>query len=194
MDAAGPAVDAYPATPALPPGRLGRRDLVAGLVTVLGLAVLGVPVGLLWATTSPRALAVQAAGGARLVDPETKAFIAADGRFLLATALVGLLCGTVAWLLGRRHREAVVVALAVGGLLAAVIAWRTGHQLQLNSYRHALRTTAPGERFAAAVDVRAKGVLVGWPVAALLGFMGLSLLGEHDEHAPDADDRHLEAP
>ena len=89
----------------------------------------------------------------------------------------------------------------VGSLFAAVVGWKTGHQLYLGNYQHAMRTAAPGARFPAAVNLRAKGALVGWPVAALMTYLALMVFAERpatDELAPEADEalpwRRLQIP
>jgi len=171
----------------LPAEPFGRADIAVALGTGAAVALLGVPVGLLWAVLSPRVPLVRTAAGTSLAVPETKAFITADGIFLLLGAGVGVLCGLAVWGLGRRRGEAAVVGLALGGLLAAVIGWKTGHQLYLGDYRHAVRTAGFGARFQAAVDLRAKGALVAWPVAALMTYLGLVVFAERRPQRPVAD-------
>ncbi len=140
---------------------------MAAAVTV-GLALLGVPLGLLWSALAPRAQAVVQAGGVQLVDPNTKAFVAADGIFLLLTVAAGILGAVVALVLGgARHGVATTVALTVGGLLAAYVAWRVGHRIGLPQ----LRRVVAGPRSTTTrldLDLRAKSVLVGWPLGGVL--------------------------
>lgn len=159
------------AAPPAPPVRGSRLPAArAGAVIVLGMVALAVPLGLLWAAVSPRVGVMVTPRGPDLVDAETKAFIGADALFLLLAAAAGASCGLAAWALGRRHGPVVPVALAVGGVLAALLAWRTGHQVGLAQFRRALAGPPTGRVVRAAVDVRAKGVLVAWAVAALVPY------------------------
>lgn len=134
----------------------------------MGVALLGAPIGLLWSTLAPRARVVVLAGGPDLVDPNTKAFIAADGTFLLLTGAAGLLCAILALMLGgRRHGAATALGLAVGGLAAAYLAWRVGHRIGLADFRRAARGPV-GTSALLNLSLRAKGVLVSWPLMGVL--------------------------
>ncbi|MFL6137622.1 MAG: hypothetical protein ACJ74O_07470 [Frankiaceae bacterium] len=168
-----PVAPAEPALRAEPPAAAEAR---AGLLTALGLAALGVPVAGIWYALAPRVLyQVVATGRGSPVDPETKAFIADDGTFFLLTAVVGLLCGTVAYLVGRRCALGVAIGLAVGGIAGAIVAWKLGTSFGSGGFHHALRTDPTGTTVRGPLGLRAKGTLVAWPVGALLAFvLGLS--------------------
>ncbi|MDQ6650343.1 MAG: hypothetical protein M3Z02_09540, partial [Actinomycetota bacterium] len=153
---------------------------------------LGGPAGLVWALVSPRVAVQTGPSGPQLLEPETKAFVAADGLFLLVTSIVGLICGLLAWRLARRYGIPVLLALVVGGLLASLVAWKTGRLLGLHDYRVVLRSGAAGGRASMNVELRATGVLVGWAVAAVVGYGGCvaASLARHPESAPaDVPDR-----
>jgi len=167
-------------------GRRRGSAGAAGALTVIALVLLGGPVGLLWATLSPRVAVVTGADGPQLVVPESKAFVAADGLFLVVAAVAGICCGLVVWTLARRHGVTVVLALAVGGVLASLVAWKTGRLLGLHDYRAALKAASPGRTLTMNVELRATGVLVGWSVAGVATFagcLGVSL-ARHPEPAP----------
>ena len=102
-------------------------DLRDGLLTALVVALLGAPLGLLWAALAPRAQVTTLDNGALvLADIEDKAFIAADlSLFLLGLAL-GLLAGTVVFRLGRQRGPGVVVGLVLGSYLALLVAANIG--------------------------------------------------------------------
>lgn len=154
-------------------------DLRAGLATTLGLVLLGAPVGLLWALVAPKVTVLLSDGTVMLVDPDRSAFIAGDAYFLGVVLVVGLASGVLAWLLGRRHGPAVVVALTVGGLLAAYVAARTGALLHEDDARSALEAGLSGE-VDLAVRLRASEAMLGWPVGALVGFLVPALLSRDD--------------
>lgn len=156
-----------------PPGLTSEAG--AGLLTVLGCVLLGAPVGLLWAAVTPRVEVVIAAGGeVRLTDPAGQQFIAADGWFLGLALVTGLVCGLLAWALGRRHGPGVVLGLVVGGLLAAEVARRSGELVDADV---ALSAVEAGREGAVdlAVRLRSEQARIGWPVAALAAHLVLTL-------------------
>lgn len=160
-----------------------REDLTAfGCITVASV-LLGAPAGLLWSALSPR-YTVEVTD-AQLNTPNlqsTKAFIGADGSYLVVMLVVGLLCGVLAWLFARRSGPFTVLGLVVGGVLAALIAQRIGLQPGSDS---ALAALKEGSSFRGEVDLflgvrdqksgdtslRSAWAAVGWPVGALLSFL-----------------------
>jgi hypothetical protein len=142
-----------------------------GVLAALAITVLGVPVGLLWAAVAPRT-AYQVAGGRTLLaDPETQTLIAADGWFAVLTAAAGLLCGLAAYVLAGRVGELGPLAgIAVGGAAAAVVAWWLGHVSGLGAYHHALRASADGTLVRAPLTLHALGVVLAWPLTAVVVF------------------------
>ena len=83
----------------LPRHRAGpglRVEALTALVCLTGVAVLGVPVGLLWRALAPRAVALVSNGSVDLVNSETKAFIAADGTLFLLSLAGGVLAAAAA--------------------------------------------------------------------------------------------------
>jgi hypothetical protein len=131
-------------------------------------AASGAVVGLVWSATAPK-LSIRALVGGS--EATFKSQIAADGRFLLLAVLAGVVCAGVLIALGERGPGA-VVGLAVGGVLAALVANRVGAVAQHDATMSALRSLAI-PRSAHVLDlvdfrVRADGVLLGWPIAALI--------------------------
>jgi hypothetical protein len=107
-----------------------RADLRTSAVLVLGLALVGLPAGVLWWLLAPRAdYRITADGPVVLGRPSEELLVADDAVFVLVLAGVGLLCGAAAWWLRRRRGVATVLALAVGGALASVVAWQVGEVL-----------------------------------------------------------------
>lgn len=144
------------------------RSLRIWAVTTAVLVLLGPPAGLLWAGISPGVRYLVVDGTAVLADPETQALIGTDGRFAMITALAGLLCGFVAYAMGGRGRDiALLLGLAVGGLAATVLAWRVGHLVGLETFQRLTRTAPTGTAVTGVADLRARGVLVFWPVLAV---------------------------
>ena len=104
-----------------------RGDLRAGGIVVLALAGLGAVLGLVWAAWSPPGPRALVLPHGLLQADETEAWIAADGRFLVLTAVAGLLAGGLAWSYTRRRGPLMPAALAAGGLAGAALTALVGH-------------------------------------------------------------------
>jgi hypothetical protein len=103
--------------------------LRAAAFFVLGLAVLGALLGVLWQRWSPPGPLGYVIAPHAVQPDETEAFVAADGRFAVICASTGLLAGVAAWLYKPTRGPVAAVALAVGGLLGAVLTDLVGHLL-----------------------------------------------------------------
>jgi hypothetical protein len=142
-----------------------------GVAAALVIAILGVPVGWLWTAVAPRTTYIIAGGKAFIGDPEAQTLIAADGWFAALTAAAGLLCGVAAYLLAGRLREmGLLGALAAGGTAAGLVAWWLGHQFGLSAFQHQVRAGRDGATAKAALDLHALGVVVAWPLIAMVVF------------------------
>lgn len=141
------------------------------MLTAAPMALLGLPAGLLWAEITPPARYVVLNGKAALTDLETEALIGIDGRFALIAALTGVLCGVIAYAVGGRgHDIALVLGLAVGGVAAGLLAWWAGRQVGLDTFQQLTRTSPDGRAITGPVDLRAVGVVVFWPLLAVVTF------------------------
>ena len=171
-----------PATEAVEPisGRW-RQDVPRALVVVLGSVLLGAPAGLLWSALAPRLTVTFGQAGPSAPDLEsTKAFIGADGSYVLVMMGVGVLCGLLGWYLARRSGPWTVAALAVGGVLGALVAARVGvlpgsHEA-LQALRHGGAGDPPVDLYLGRLQgdtphLRATWAAVAWPVGALLAFL-----------------------
>jgi hypothetical protein len=156
-----------------PAGRL----LATWVVTTAVVALLGPPLGLLWAKTVPTVRYVIVQGEPLLADPEGQGPIGVDVRFALIALAAGLGCGVAAYVAGRRFDDlALLLGLVAGGTAAAVLAWRTGHMIGLDGYHDAVRHGRDGTVVEGVADLRAKGVLVFWPVLAVAAYGLLELV------------------
>lgn len=163
--------------PARRPDRvLGRPPVVLVTVTA-AVAMLGVPAGFGWAALAPRVVVlVTGSGAAEVLNPETKAFIAADGWFCLLGIAAGLLAGVVGYLVAvRRHGAVAVAGLMLGGLAASLLEWWIGRSIGLASFRTALLLSRNGAVLHAPLALRAHGALVIWPLTSAI-FVGLAEL------------------
>jgi hypothetical protein len=155
-----------------------RHELVvAGFVFAVLLA-LGAALGLIWRAVSP----TQPPGYVyppALPYTETKAWIEADGRFAIMTAVLGLVVGVGAWFLRRARGPFVALALGAGGLLGALVTGVVGRAVGGGSDSGATHTVVRrlplevrihGLYFIeAAVAVLAYGLLVAFAAADDLG-------------------------
>jgi hypothetical protein len=155
----------------------GQRALLTTLAIVIGSAILGVIGGLIWAAIAPQALFVVASHGvAYVVNPETSAFIAADGWFSIVGVTGGLIIGLAGYLLGaRRYGPLPVAGVLVGATAASFLAWSTGRSIGLGSFRHQLGTSKAGTLLRQPADLGAHSALVFWPLAAGAIIAGIEL-------------------
>jgi hypothetical protein len=135
---------------------------------VAGSAVVGLIAGLVWTAVAPHALVVSTGGGALyVVNPETTAYIAADGWFAVLCALGGATCGLLGWALAvRRHGVLAVLGLLGGGVAAARVAWWIGQRSGRAAFIHRLAVSRPGTLLRAPLSLGAHGALAFWPLAA----------------------------
>lgn len=146
-------------------------QLRVGVVATLVIAVLGVPAGLLWSVVAPRTTYVIAGGKALLGDPETQTLIAADGWFAVLTAAAGVLCGVGAYILAGRLREmGLLAALGAGGIAAGRIAWWVGSLIGRSAFQHEVHTARDGTTARDALHLHAAGVVIAWPLLAVVVF------------------------
>jgi hypothetical protein len=162
-----------------------KGRLAAFAAALAGSAVLGVAAGLIWAAVAPRALLQEVAHGeAQVINPESSAFVAADGWFCLIVVLGGVITGLAGYrLLVRRAGWAATAGLVLGAVAAVFLALWTGENIGLGTYNHLLATSPPGTIFRASLSLGAKSALVFWP-----GFTSLVvLLAEYGGRRPDVE-------
>jgi hypothetical protein len=156
------------------------RALLVTLAIAVADALLGLAGGLIWSAVAPQAVfQVQGPGVAYVVNPETTAFIAADGYFSLIAVIGGVIIGLAAYLFGvRRYGPVPVLGALAGATAAAFLAWWSGSNLGLSSFRHQLGTSKNGALLRQPVDLGAHGALAFWPLAAggVIGGIELMLL------------------
>ena len=149
------------------------QDAWAGLLTVAVTVLVGAPVGLLWAALAPGVQVQVEAGDVRPVGSYGDVFIAVDGYYLAAVLLAGSVGALLTWWRASAHGPAVVVGLTVGGLAAAWVAMRVGSMVG-GSAAELVASGAQG-RQELGVRLRATSALLGWPIAALVSWLLLSL-------------------
>lgn len=160
----------------------GRRVLTAVVVfaaLVAGSALAGLLAGLVWTVVAPHAQVVATGGGgADVVNPETSAFIAADGWFTVLCVLGGAACGLLGWAVAvRRHGVPAVLGLLGGGVAAALAARWLGQRSGQAAFNRLLAVSRPGTLLRAPLSLGAHGALAFWPLAAGLVVSGIEGIG-----------------
>ncbi|MGW7075719.1 DUF2567 domain-containing protein [Streptomyces sp. NPDC054866] len=159
-----------------------KTEVRQAAVIALAVAVSGLLLGLLWLWLAPRVPLIADNEAVFLKDTEGEQAIGVDGTFTLLALAFGAVSGAVVFLLRRRGGIPLVIGLTAGGLLGAVIAWRLGIFLgpETDVVAHA-KSVGKGIAFDAPLELKAKGALLAWPVAALLVHLGLTgLFGPRD--------------
>lgn len=164
---ADPGADAPPgagAPPAVvpPPARpRWQRQVLVALAALAVVAVVGVPLGLLWSAIAPHLPVRMSADGPMLTSPEPEQFIADEGWYAILTAGYGALAAALGWAVLRRYRGPVtLVGLVLGAAAGGIVAWKLGSSLGHAHYEY-LKAHA------------AVGTVFGKPVALRVGSVGL---------------------
>jgi LPXTG-motif cell wall-anchored protein len=156
-----------------------RADLRSSLRLVAGLAVAGLPAGLLWWALAPRAdFRVTADGPVVLGNPTEELMVADDAVFALVLAGLGLIAGVTAWFLRRRRGVATMIALAVGTAAAGVVAWQLGEWLGTGPTKAQLADV--GGQVTTALALGSLPALAVGPFVAVLAYL-VAVVFSHDD-------------
>ncbi|MFE0103870.1 DUF2567 domain-containing protein [Streptomyces sp. NPDC059009] len=152
-------------------------EVLQALVIMVAVAVSGVLLGLLWLWLAPRIPLIADNTAVYLKDTEGEQAIGVDGTFTLLGLGFGLLSAVVVFLVRRRGGIPLVVGLALGGLLGSLLAWKVGGWFgpETDVVAHA-KQVGKGVVFDAPLELKAKGALLAWPVAAMALHLGLTAL------------------
>jgi hypothetical protein len=145
------------------------------VAVVAGTAALGALTGVAWAAAAPRVLVIVVGrGSADVVNPETSAFIAADGWFTLLTVIGGVISGVLGYLLAvRRHGAPAMAAVLAGSVAAALLARWVGQQSGTAAFNNGLTAGRAGALLHAPLMLGGVGVLAFWALAAGLTAGGI---------------------
>jgi hypothetical protein len=150
------------------------REIRTGALVVVGSALAGIPVGVLWWLVAPLVPIVKRADGLYRIGESNESAVAADGWLAILGVAAGIAIGLLVYLASRPGRVGPLLALAGGGVLGAVVAWRTGHLLGPGDLVPAARSLPVGGRLSAPLDVSAYGVLLTWPMAAVITYFAVA--------------------
>lgn len=163
-------------------GRLDLDELrFAGVLAVV-LAAVSAAFGLVWAAWSPPGPAALVVSPGVFEPDETEAFIAADGRFLVLAAVLGLLAALGAWRVVARRGPLTAAALVVGGLGGAALMAGVGHLTGGGTFagsRDTIIAMLP-------LSLHAQGLLLIEPAVAVLGYgLLVAFAADDDLRRPD---------
>ncbi|MGC0414867.1 AAA family ATPase [Embleya sp. AB8] len=151
-----------------------RADVIAFAVVVGACLVAGTIVGVVWEQIAPRVPLIATKDGVFQTAPETESSIALDGWFAVCGVVAGIVLAPPAFWRFRRQGVATALALTVGGLAGSYLAFKIGVQLGPDGIAEQVRRVGLGKRFDQPLDIQAKGVLMLWPIASMVIFLGLS--------------------
>ena len=155
------------------------------MLVVASSAVAGLPTGLVWWLLAPLPMIEKRGDGLYRAGGEgDESAVAADGWFAVLGLGAGVLTAVVVYLLTRPSRLAPLFGLATGGALGAVVAWQVGSALGPSALETTARGRPVGSTFDGPLDVSAAGVLLAWPLAAVITFFALAAGADAGEASP----------
>jgi hypothetical protein len=132
-------------------------------------------VGLVWWLTAPLPPIVKRADGLYRAGGEVnEAAVAADGWFAVVALVAGILLALAVYLRTRPGRVVPLLALVAGGGVGAVVAWRTGVLLGPDDVESTAKGLPVGSHFHGPLDVSALGVLLAWPMGAVITYFAVA--------------------
>lgn len=164
----------------------GRQELRDFLLVAVYVVLTGPIVGLLWSASGPKLDLFRALRGS---GRAWRAEAGADVHFGLICIAAGAVCAAVAVLLSM-DGPAVPAGLAVGGLGAAFVADRVGYLLNRGDTLDLLhaRSVSLHTLSQYGIDpffkVRALGVVVAWPIAALVVYVSAVAIRDRARSLP----------
>lgn len=174
-------------------GTPGGRTMIISLLIAAGTAALGLVGGLIWAGIAPRVVyqvATLKPPTAYAVNPETNAFIAADGIYCFIALAGGVLTGLVCYRFIHRHGPLPMAGLVIGSVAAAFLAMWTGNWATgSGTFDHVLATSKTGDLLHAPISLGSHGALAFWPLAAAAVAGGLELASFLRTRSGARDDR-----
>ncbi len=166
-----------------PPGSPAHgRAVIAACLIIAGSGVIGLAAGLVWAAAAPRVVYqvyTLNPPTAYAINPETSAFIAADGWYCLLALIGGALIGLVGYLFGvRRYGPVPMAGIVIGATGAAfLMQWLGPEESGQPGFNHLLATSKVGTFLHAPISLGSHGALAFWPFAAAAVAGGIELVG-----------------
>jgi len=149
-----------------------RADLVPALAALCAVAVLGLPLGALWAWLAPpefvaRSDRAPTPGGVLPFVGQSEHRFDGMAAFVLLGLAAGVLTGAALWLLRRRRGPLILVTTVIGSLIAAWLAMHTGLWLAAARYPDLASSGAP---FPRAPVLESGWVIVAQPFGVVITY------------------------
>lgn len=183
-----PASNPGASAPGYPPGSIsgaeswaGPGDVRAAALLAGGLIVVGILAGVFWSAISPHAQGV-VVSSTQVIPLEQENWIAADGRFALITAVIGLIAGVAAWFWRGRRGPVLAAGLAIGAGIGALLTALVGYWLSSGHESGAVNT-----EIRLKVLVHAHGLIALEAVLAVGAYLiGVLFCGPDDLGRPES--------
>ncbi len=175
-------------TPA-PAARSGRALLRPALtdlgITAVWFVVAGLLGAVVWWQVTPLPVATRTGDAASLNPDQLTKEVGIDGWFAVIALVAALVSGVVLMAWRRRDPLLMVVLIALGGGLAAYLMVTLGQALGPGDEVAALKKLPDGGTAPLQLALKAPGVALLWPIAALFGALVQVWVLRRPEHRTD---------
>lgn len=169
-----------------PTRRPGVRAALQDLgVTAAWFVVAGVLGAVLWWQLTPLPVATRTGEAASLNPDQLTKEVGIDGWFAVIALVAALVSGVVLMAWRRRDPLLMVVLIALGGGLAAYLMVTLGQALGPGDEVAALKKLPEGGTAPLQLSLKAPGVALLWPIAALFGALVQVWVLRRPEHRVD---------
>jgi hypothetical protein len=121
-----------------------------------------------WAAVTPPEYDIGADGAAWISEKSLSQLFAMDVWFTFSGLIVGILLGSLAWVLFRQYGWPVVAIAAIGGIVAALLCWQLGTLMGGYNFDARVVSAQPGDKVPVDFTLHARSALLVWPAASLL--------------------------
>ena len=155
-------------------GRVLSRELLDDVAIVLAWFVaIGLLGAVIWWQVTPLAEFTRTTDNAQMGEEQLGRQVSSDGWYFTVAAVGGLLSGIVLLATRRRDPIVMIVLVALGAVLASWLMARVGLWLGPAEPGKALAHVPVGGKVPMQLETHADGVRFVWPVAALVGAIGV---------------------
>jgi hypothetical protein len=141
--------------------------------TVLVSVAVGLVAGVVWWLVAPEVTVGVRDGQTVLIASEAHGLFGVDVSFGIVGAAAGFLLGAAMLTRHREHPTAVLAGLVLGGVVGSVVAWQVGFALGPGPLGERTGGAADGVTLTIPLDLAATGVLLFWPITAVVASLVL---------------------
>lgn len=163
-----------PAAPGEADRRALSRELLVDVAVVLVWFVVAAVLGaVVWWQLTPLAEFTRTSTNAQMGEDQLGKQVSSDGWYFTIAAVGGLVSGIVLLSIRRRDPIVRVVLVVLGAVLASWLMARIGLWLGPEAPKESLAHVAVGDTVPIQLETHADGVRFAWPVAAMVGALGV---------------------